>query len=284
LKIVVTGSQGMLGWDLCARLDRNHHVSPLTRADADIIDPPRIAELIRQASPDVVIHTAAFTAVDRCESKRDLAFRVNGTGTRNVTWVCKDLAIPLVYLSTDYVFDGEKNEPYLETDAPHPLSVYGESKLEGGRHVRTHLKSHWIVRTSWLFGPHGRNFVGTILDQAKRGAPLRVISDQIGSPTYPEDLAAGLEAVLQGGGTGIYHISNQDTCSRFDFSQEILRQAGFDPSQIIPIATSTSDRPARRPRNSRLAGTHLAAEGLPLLPSWQDAVHRYLVRTGEIRY
>ncbi len=272
----------MLGQDLVARLRSRHTVIPFTRADADITDAEGITAAIKRASPDALIHAAAFTGVDRCESERDLAFRVNGEGTRNVALACRELRIALLYLSTDYVFDGEKKEPYTETDAPHPLNVYGESKLEGEAQVERLLERYWVVRTSWLFGPLGRNFVESILGQARRGATLRVVNDQTGSPTYTEDLAAGLEAILERGGPGVYHLSNQGFCSWFEFSQEILRQVGLDPATVIPIPTSEVGRAARRPKNSRLANRYLATEGIPPLAPWQDALRRYLLRTTEI--
>jgi dTDP-4-dehydrorhamnose reductase len=283
VKILITGSQGMLGQDLVARLQLHHQVIPLARAGADITDLDAISGAIKHASPEAVVHAAAFTAVDRCESERDLAFQVNGQGTRNVALACRELKIPLLYVSTDYVFDGEKKEPYVESDATHPLSAYGESKLEGEKQVSGLLDRYWIVRTSWLFGPKGRNFVQAILEQAKRGATLRVVNDQVGSPTYTEDLAAALEGILERGRPGVYHVSNQGFCSWFEFSQEILRQTGRDPSTVIPVPTSAVSRPAHRPKNSRLANTLLAAEGISLLPLWQDALRRYLSRIGEIK-
>ena len=272
----------MLGQDLVAHLRSRHEVIPLVRADADITDADAVDRAFKDSSPEAVIHAAAFTTVDRCESERDLAFQVNGQGTSNVAHACRDLNVPLLYMSTDYVFDGEKKEPYVETDATCPVNAYGESKLEGEKQVRRLLEKYWIVRTSWLFGPQGRNFVGAILEQAKRGATLRVVNDQIGSPTYTEDLAAGIEDIMEHGGPGIYHVSNQGFCSWFGFAQEILRQIGMDPSKVIPIPSSTSSRPARRPLNSRLANARLRSENIPLLPSWQNAVTRYLVRTKEI--
>jgi dTDP-4-dehydrorhamnose reductase len=273
----------MLGQDLTARLQARHEVIPLTRADADITDADGITGAIRRASPEAVVHTAALTAVDRCESERDLAFRVNGDGTRNIALACGDLKIPLLYLSTDYVFDGKKKEPYVETDATHPINVYGESKLEGERQVSRLLEHYWIVRTSWLFGLHGRNFVRAIVDQANSGVTLRVVSDQFGSPTYTEDLASGIGTILERGGPGIYHVCNQGFCSWFDFSQEILRQIGMDPSTVVPILTAEANRPARRPSSSCLANTRLVAEGLPSLSSWQDALRRYLLRSIEAK-
>jgi dTDP-4-dehydrorhamnose reductase len=274
----------MLGQDLTTRLQSRHEVIPFTRADADITDQQRITGAIERALPEVVVHAAAFTAVDRCESEPELAFRVNSEGTRHVALVCRELKIPMLYLSTDYVFDGEKTEPYVEADIPHPLNVYGLSKLEGERHVSSLVDRYWIVRTSWLYGPYGKNFVAAILDQARRGITPRVVSDQVGSPTYTEDLAAGLETVIERGGPGIYHISNFGFCSWFDFAQEVFRQVGLDPSQVKQISTSSSGRPARRPRNSCLANSRLAAEGIPLLQPWQDALRMYMARTAEVSF
>jgi dTDP-4-dehydrorhamnose reductase len=273
----------MLGQDLVPFLEPRHTVIPLTRSDADITDGSKTAAVIVQVRPDAVVHAAAFTAVDLCESQPELAMRVNGAGTRHVALACRELNVPMLYLGTDYVFDGEKNGPYVETDTAGPLGVYGKSKLEGERQVSRLLERHWIVRSSWLFGPHGKNFVRSILDQAKGGAALRVVNDQVGSPTYTEDLAAGLAAILERGTMGTYHMSNQGFCSWYEFAQEILRQVGMDPSGIVPISTAALNRPAPRPKNSRLANARLAAEGFPLLPPWQKALHRYLVRTNEIR-
>lgn len=270
----------MLGQDLRALLEQRHRVFPLSRSDADITDGPQIARVIEQARPEVAIHAAALTEVDACELHPELAFRVNAEGTRNVSQVCGRLDIAMLYVSTDYVFDGEKSEPYLETDSPHPLSVYGKSKLQGEEYVREFVGRSWIVRTSWLFGPLGKNFVEAILDRARSGAVLRVVEDQIGSPTYTEDLAVALEQIIERGTSGIYHVSNQGACSRFDFAREIFRQRGLDPSRISAIATSASDRPARRPKNSRLGQRRLLAEKLPLLPAWQDALGRYLARAA----
>jgi len=268
----------MLGQDLAALLEKRHRVFALSRDEADVTDARQMARAIELAQPEIIIHAAAMTSVDDCELQPDLAFRVNAEGTRTVASLSRKLAIPMVYLSTDYVFDGEKSDPYLETDPPHPINVYGKSKLRGEEYVRDLVERSWIVRTSWLFGPRGKNFVEAILEQARSGARLRVVEDQVGSPTYTEDLAASLEQIIERGAIGIYHVSNQGACSRFDFAQEILRQAGLDPTQVEPILTSASDRPARRPKNSRLASARLVAEKLPLLRSWQDALGRYLAR------
>lgn len=270
----------MLGQELTALLRARHQVLALSRLDADIAHIQQIGGAIEQARPEVVIHTAAFTVVDDCEIQPDLAFRVNADGSRNVALACRKLGISMLYVSTDYVFDGEKKEPYVESDVPNPISVYGRSKLGGERHVSQLLERYWIVRTSWLFGPHGKNFTQVILERAQEGAVLPVVDDQVGSPTYTEDLAAKLEQIIERGKSGIYHVSNQGACSRFEFAQEILRQVGMDPARVVPIPTSVSKRPARRPRDSRLANARLMAEGLGLLPPWQDALRRCLCVRG----
>jgi dTDP-4-dehydrorhamnose reductase len=189
----------------------------------------------------------------------------------------------MLYVSTDYVFDGQKPTPYGEDDRPSPLNVYGRSKLQGERYVTELLEAAWIVRTSWLFGPLGKNFVRTILQRAHRGESLRVVDDQVGAPTYTMDLAEKLEQIVVRGSPGIYHVTNRGYCSWFEFAQEILRRAALSHVRVFAIPTSASDRPAPRPRNSRLAHTRLESEGLGLLPAWQDALTRYLLREGQAK-
>lgn len=280
----------MLGQDLVAELRSRHEVIPLTRSDADITDAPRIIGAIERAQPQVVVHCAAFTAVDDCESQASLAFRVNAEGTHNVAAACRKAHAGLVYMSTDYVFDGEKSSPYVETDEPNPINVYGRSKLEGERRAQEALGEvprAWMVRVSWLFGPLGRNFVRTILERARRGDTLRVVDDQVGSPTYTVDAAQKIEQIVERGTPGIYHVTNQGYCSWFDLAEEILRQAAdlgkLDSASLVRISSAELRRPARRPRNSRLANARLEAEGLGLLPRWQDALRRYLERSSEVR-
>ena len=283
MRVLITGCKGMLGQDLAAHLRPGHEVLGIDIQEADITDRQQAAEAVLSRKPEVVIHTAAFTAVDECERKPDLAFRVNGGGTRNIALACREARLPLVYISTDYVFDGTKTEPYVEDDAPNPLSVYGKSKLQGEQQVRELLSHYWIVRTSWLFGPLGKNFVRTILERARQGESLRVVDDQVGAPTYTMDLAEKLASIVEHAAPGIYHTTNQGYCSWFQFAQEILRQGALDHTKISPIPTSASDRPARRPANSRLANQHLETEGLGLLPPWQDALRRYLLRENQAR-
>jgi len=272
----------MLGRDLSAHLEPRHQVVPADLPEVDITDLGLLQRTFAAAQPDAVIHTAAFTAVDECEHRPDLAFQVNAEGTRNVALACRQASLPLLYISTDYVFDGRKSTPYLEHDPPNPLSVYGRSKLRGEEHVQELLPTAWIARTSWLFGPLGKNFVRTILQHAQRGEPLRVVDDQFGAPTYTMDLAEKLEQLVTKGKPGTYHVTNRGYCSWFEFTQEILRQAGVSHVPLIAIPSSALDRPAPRPRNSRLAPARLESEGFDLLPPWQDALTRYLVRERQV--
>ncbi len=283
VRILITGSNGMLGRDLSALLCARHEVRGADLPGVDITN----LRLVRGAIPgtglDAVIHTAAFTAVDDCERRPEFAFQVNAEGTRNVAIACREFSVPLCYISTDYVFDGRKPAPYVENDGPNPLNVYGASKLQGEKYVAELLPAAWIVRTSWLFGPLGKNFVRTILERARQGNPLRVVDDQFGAPTYTVDLAEILEWIVMKGKAGIYHATNHGYCSWFEFAGEILRQAGLSHIPLAAIPTLASDRPALRPRNSRLAHTRLESEGLGLLPPWQDALKRYLDRERQAR-
>jgi dTDP-4-dehydrorhamnose reductase len=188
----------------------------------------------------------------------------------------------MLYISTDYVFDGEKPEPYVETDTPNPLNVYGCSKLQGEQSVMDIAERFWIVRVSWLFGPLGKNFVRTILAQGRSGRALRVVNDQFGAPTYTGDLASKLEEIVTRADPGVYHVTNQGYCSWFEFAREILRQAGLTHITLTAIPSSALDRPARRPQNSRLANARLLASGLGLMPAWQDALRAYLARDAAV--
>lgn len=276
MRIAVTGAGGMLGQDLCRVLGTRHEVYPLRRGDLDITDPDAVTETLGRIAPQVVVHAAGWTDVDGCERDPDRAFRVNALGSRYVALGAASAGAALLYLSTDYVFDGAKKEPYTEWDPPAPLSVYGASKLAGEREVRALCPRHWIVRTSWLFGP-GRNFVATILAQARRDAPLRVVDDQVGSPTYTEDLAAGLAALLEAPRFGIYHLTNGGHCSWFEFATAIVRAVGLRVP-VEPIPSTALARPAPRPPYSVLRNACWELEGRPPLRPWPEALSAYLAR------
>lgn len=270
----------MLGWDLVPQLKATHEVTAVDRDEGDITRLHDVEALFASSRPEVVVHCAAATQVDDCERDPDWAMRINGTGTRNIATCCVRHGVPVLYFSTDYVFDGEKPSPYLENDPPNPINAYGRSKLAGEESLRELMENYWIVRISWLFGPLGKNFIQAIQAKARQGESLRVVDDQVGAPTYTQDLATMTEKLVSNHHYGIYHITNQGYCSWFEFAREILHQEGLTCVQIQPISSAESSRPARRPRNSRLENRRLQSLGIPLLPRWQDALGRYLARAS----
>lgn len=271
MRIVVTGAKGQLGVEVTAALGGAHAVVGLDLPEWDMTGPdapPRLAAL----GPDWVIHAAAATDVDGCERDPAFAERVNGHGTRQVAEGCRLAGAGMVYLSTDFVFDGAKGTPYLETDTPVPLSAYGRSKLSGEQAVQAIAPRWAIARTAWLFGVHGKNFVKTIVQAAATGKPLRVVNDQVGSPTYAKDLAGALAILVGRQLTGIYHLTNSGACSWFDFTREILAQSGFADTPLSPISSAELGRPARRPAYSVLAPAAWQAAGERPLRPWPEAL------------
>ena len=263
MKIVVTGANGQVGWEL-ARLGGKHELLALDRAALDITDAPAVQALLEETRPAVVINAAAYTAVDRAEQEPELAFAVNREGPRHLATACRHLDIPLLHLSTDYVFDGTHSEPYREEDPVAPLGVYGRSKWEGEEAVRQNLAAHLILRVSWVFGEHGHNFVKTILRLARERDELRVVMDQHGCPTYAGDIARVLlvlaERISAGkeeawGGT--YHYCGTPATTWHGFAQAIIDLAStYEPLRVrtlIPITTAEYPTPAQRPANSVLA-------------------------------
>jgi len=291
-KIIITGARGMLGMELCKMLSANNEILGIGRTSAilssiqvvaaDIIQPKVITQAICDFSPDIVIHAAAYTDVDGCELNPDKAHLVNGVGTKNVAIACQKCCAKLVYMSTDYVFDGEKTSPYNEDDVPNPINIYGQSKLEGERYVTELLDEWFIVRAAWLFGKGGKNFVDTILQLAKQKDELRVVKDQVGCPTYCVDLAKEISRLIATEEYGIYHITNKGYCSWYKFACEIVKIAGFDLVKVIPITSRELCRPARRPCNSVLAHHRLQHTIGDNMPTWQDALKRYI--EGEYGY
>jgi dTDP-4-dehydrorhamnose reductase len=271
MRIVITGADGQLGVELVRALAGHGNVIGTTLADLDVTD-PGCADRLASLRPDWVVHAAAATDVDGCEREPECAMAVNAEGTRRVAEGCRRAGAGLVYLSTDYVFDGDKGRPYTESDPPAPLSAYGRSKLEGERATRS-LASRWvIVRTAWLYGVHGRNFVKTIMEKATAGERLRVVDDQVGSPTYATDLAGGVALLLSRGLTGLYHVTNSGSCSWFDLAREILRLTGSTSTPLSRISSEELNRPARRPAYSVLENAAWRAAGLPPLRPWPEAL------------
>jgi len=279
-RVLIVGAHGMLGQDLVKVLERSFEVVALGRDELDISLYNNVKKVLKEVSPQVVINAAGYTDVDACERKSRLAFAVNGEGAKNLARATSVLKAKLVYISTDYVFDGKKETPYSEEDQPNPLNVYGESKLMGERYVQKFADDYLIVRTQWLFGPGGRNFVDTILDLSQDRERIEVVDDQVGSPTYTLDLSRAILTLLQKDLWGVFHVSNSGSCSWYEFAKEILAQVGRDTVQLVPISSADLTRPARRPLYSVLSNEKLHKEaGLAMRP-WQEALRDYLREKG----
>ncbi|MCX5666734.1 MAG: dTDP-4-dehydrorhamnose reductase [Candidatus Omnitrophica bacterium] len=349
LKVLITGSNGMLGVDLCQELRKEHELigvdviaspalrhceeafrptkpfDPSTKAQGrsrakprddkssglrpeqgrrtkqshkcDVTNKREILQVVKNMRPDIVIHTAAMTDVDGCEVDQKKAYKINAEGARNVALACKAVDAALIYLSTDFVFDGKKKNPYKETDKTDPLSVYADSKLKGEAAAKRILKKYFILRTGWLYGKHGKNFVDTILKKAKTEKALKVVDDQTGSPTYTKDIAKAIhvlisviaspEVILRHcEGTkcqkqsqkieyGVYHISNSGSVSWFDYAKEILKLAGSQ-TKVLPISSKELDRPAKRPRMSVLDNSKFIKFPGHKMRNWQEALKEYM--------
>ena len=276
MRILVTGGAGMLGSDLLKRFGRDHEAKGIDLMDMDILNEAGTRDIVAGIRPDWVIHCAAFTNVDGCENEPEKAFRVNSEGARNVAKACLGAGARMLYVSTDYVYDGSKKEPYVETDPPEPLNIYGESKLKGEQEVLGVAPDALIVRTSWLFGENGPNFVKAILGQVGKKKELEVVADQVGNPTYTPDLSEALARLVESGAGGIYHVSNSGSCSWFEYAKKILELAGVDDINVKPITTSELGRPALRPAYSVLSNEKYSALTGHALRGWDEALSEYL--------
>jgi dTDP-4-dehydrorhamnose reductase len=278
LRILITGAGGQLATDLARQAaDQPHHeVLAATHAQVDVSDRDAVLSACAGFRPDLVVHTAAWTAVDACEGDPDRAWQVNALACRHVAEGARGAGAHLVSVSTDYVFDGTSAQPYTEWDVPNPQSVYGRSKLGGETEVRTVMPNAAIVRTSWVCGPHGANMVKTVLRLAAQGGPLRFVDDQRGCPTFTEDLAAMLLRLGAGRRTGLFHVTNQGATTWFQFARDVVNAAGLDPAIVEPIGTSDlfPPRPAPRPANSVLDNAALRLGEIPLLPDHHEPLER----------
>jgi dTDP-4-dehydrorhamnose reductase len=272
LRLLITGVGGQLGRDLVAAFT-DHDAAATTHGQLDVADRDAVLATITELHPDAIVHAAAWTDVDGCETDPDRAFRVNALGTRHVAEGARLVGAHVAYVSTDYVFDGTGERPWVEWDEPAPLSVYGRSKLGGERELDPGAT---IVRTSWLCGAHGRNFVKTILGAAVRRDELTVVDDQHGCPTFTSDLAGAIRRLVVARLPGTFHVTNQGPATWFGFARAIVAAAGLDPDKVRPIATAELQpaRPAPRPANSVLDNAALRLSGLPLLPDWHDPLER----------
>ncbi len=278
-RILVLGAKGMLGRDLTEVFHSSFPSGQVVGWDIEEIDIQKREDTISKIEklrPDIVVHVAAYTDVDGCESDEEKAFSVNAEGTKYVALAAQRCRAKMVYLSTDYVFDGHKREPYEENDSPNPLNVYGRSKWKGEQYVRELVESGLIVRTQWLYGRYGKNFVSSILQQATEKRVLSVVNDQTGSPTYTLDLAKAISVLIQFNAQGIFHVANSDFCTWYTFGQAILNLSGMKAVKVIPITSAELGRPAARPSYSVFNCQKLKTEsGLTLRP-WPEALKDYL--------
>lgn len=281
MKVLVTGVKGQLGYDVVNELKKRGHTAVgVDIAEMDITDAQKVNSVITEVNPDAVVHCAAWTAVDAAEDEENIpkVCAINAGGTRNIVEVCKKLGCKMVYISTDYVFDGQGTKPW-EPDCKDykPLNVYGQTKLEGELAVAQLLEKYFIVRIAWVFGVNGKNFIKTMLNVGKTHDAVRVVNDQVGTPTYTYDLARLLVDMVESDKYGYYHATNEGGyISWYDFTCEIYRQAGYS-TKVIPVTTAEYGlSKAARPFNSRLDKSKLVENGFRPLPTWQDALSRYL--------
>jgi len=274
-KIFITGAGGMLARDLTAVLKESYEVIAQGEQELDICQREAVYDAFNTFRPDVVINCAAYTRVDDCETEQEKAFAVNATGVKNIALACRDTASLLVHISSDYVFDGSKRMPYVESDEPHPLSVYGRSKRAGEDFVRNILERHVIIRSLWLYGKGGTNFVDTIKQQAQEKKELQVVNDQTGCPTYTRDLALAIKALLAISPRGIYHIANQGICTWYQCACRIV-ELTHSNAVVVPITSDEIRRPAKRPAYSVLDCTKFTRATGMELRHWDAALQEYL--------
>ena len=274
--VLITGILGQLGYDLAKELTKRgvEYIAP-SLEELELTTEVGAKNFILDKKPDIVAHCAAYTAVDKAESEAELALTVNGMGTRWVAEACREVGAKMIYISTDYVFGGDGKIPYEVNDEKNPVNVYGRSKLLGEDAVSMIVDKHFIVRTSWVFGINGHNFIKTMLKLGETKKKINVVNDQIGSPTYTVDLAKLLADMMATEKYGIYHATNEGFCSWAEFAREIFKEAGVDV-EVDGIPTIEYPTPARRPFNSRLSKKSLDEAGFDRLPTWQNALERYL--------
>jgi dTDP-4-dehydrorhamnose reductase len=276
MKVFVTGATGQLGYDVMRELEKRGHKGVGTSSkDMDITDALKVEQVISASEAEAVIHCAAYTAVDAAEDNEEICRKINAEGTENIARVCKKYKLKMMYISTDYVFDGQGKRPWEPEDERHPLNIYGSSKYEGELAVESILEQYFIVRIAWVFGLNGKNFVKTMLNLGKTKDEVNVVNDQIGSPTYTYDLSRLLVDMIETNHYGHYHATNEGECSWYEFACEIFRQSGID-IKVNPVTSDMFPAKAKRPSNSRMNKDKLEENGYVRLPKWEDALKRYL--------
>lgn len=286
MKVLVTGSTGQLGYDVC-RLLKSFEIPyhGISSRDVDITDKQGVSDCFETYRPDVVIHCAAYTAVDDAEKDEEQCFLVNSVGTEQIARACAEWQAKMLYVSTDYVFRGTGEEPYETSASTDPVNVYGRSKVAGEQAVQKWLSRYYIVRTSWMFGVNGKNFIDSILKKSEQNpdADIRVVKDQVGSPTYTQDLARFVIDLIRTERYGIYHVTNEGFCTWAELAAEALRLAGRT-NRIIPVTSQEYVAPAPRPQNSRLSKKSLKEQGFSLLPDWKSSVRKYIQEREERKH
>ena len=276
MKVLVTGVNGQLGWDVVRLLERRGiPCRGVDIQDFDLLDGPAAKAYVQEYEPDVIVHCAAYTAVDKAESEPEKCAAVNGDGTMNMVRAALSVGAKMVYISTDYVFSGEGEEPWEVDAAYEPKNVYGLSKVQGEIAVRSLMKRYFLLRTSWVYGVHGKNFVRTMLKLGQEKSEVRVVDDQIGSPTYSADLARVICDLIPTEKYGIYHVTNEGYMSWAHFA-ELIMAGGNLPCRVLPVTTAEYAAPARRPLNSRPSNKALQKAGIAPMPTVEDALGRYL--------
>lgn len=276
MKIMITGAGGQLSHDLIRVLSPVHDVYAYSKQALDITDFAQMQQQMQSLRPDAVIHGAAYTKVDQAESEPYTVFRVNAIGTRNVAVCARAVNAKLVYISSDYVFDGKKDTPYTEWDQPKPISVYGTSKYAGEQMVRSFHDKYYVLRTAWLYGIHGHNFVKTMLNLATKQSAIYGAIDQFGSPTYCRDLALFIRSLLETELYGLYHAANLGSCSRYEFAEAILQASGVRDIQVVKTEMSSFELKASRPRNTSLDDWAIRMSGLPRFRDWREALLHFI--------
>jgi len=279
MRILVLGSEGQLGSELCKALEE-HDLIPVKHGQADIAKLDQIIDFSRHDRPEAIINAAGYTDVDGCEKNKEKAFLVNAIGARNAAIAACKVGAALIHISSDYVFDGIKEGPYIECDTTMPLNIYGWSKLLGERMAMEQNPRTFILRVAWLYGPAGRNFVKTILDLAKNREELRIVNDQQGTPTFAGDVARQIKRLMETESYGLYHCTSQGCCTWYEFAREILRLAGIS-ARVVPVTSAEYPRPARRPKNSVLDNLMLRVQRLDIMPAWEDSLASHIEEIKE---
>jgi dTDP-4-dehydrorhamnose reductase len=282
MRILITGAGGRLGGRLVSVLQDEHDVTGLTRDDLDVTDFAAARRLIQQYQPEVVLHAAAWTNVDGCAREPEKAIVINGYGAQNMALAAAEIDAAIVYVSTNEVFYGQLNRPYLEYDKQNPFNSYGYSKMVGEQVVARFNRKHYIVRTAWVFAHGGRNFIQAILGAVQLGKTLRVVTDEVANPTYNNDLADAIAQLIKTGRYGIYHLVNEGACSRYTFARHVLDQAGHDGVPIQPISSREWPRASIPPAYTAMNNLAGPMVGVSLRP-WQEAVDAFLVKEGVYR-